>query len=186
MYIDEKPALSRTTITSGRILTTFTSGIILAKFYGIESETITILGVTIQAADLSSPAVLIICFMCFGHVINWFSDHFYLLMWNSGESSTTAKNNSRADSLCRQVEAKIKNMKRLKKEEEANEELTKLIKKAENLKKDLRNMSKEEERFKKTAQRLSKQAKFILYGWHGAMPLALATVAYFMLFLDIP
>ena len=179
MSIDEKPTLSRTTITSGRILTTFTSGIILAKFYGIESETITILGITMQAADLSSPAVLIICFMCFGHVTNWYSDYFYIHVWNGGEISPTANNDSKLGSLLREIEVIVESAKRQQEEEGVDKKSTKLLRRAENLREDFKN-------FEKDINRMSKRVKFMLYGWHGAMPLVLAAVAYFMLLLDIP
>ena len=191
MHIDGQPLLSRATVSSGRILITFALGIILAKAYAIESEAITILVAEIKTAKLSAPAMWVIIFMSVGHSINWYGDWASFYTWNSGKQlQTIIVDRHSEEPFLSQIESlveAIELLKSIKKEgdrftvrspqlskllKERNEKLTQLQEKVESL--------------KEGVERLDSIRKFELYGWHFAVPLALAVVAYFMLLLDIP
>ena len=190
MHIDGKLLLSRATVSSGRILSTFALGIILAKLCAIEPETITILGAPLKTADLSIPAICVIFFMSAGYFINWYGDHASFRTWNSGEKWQNATNfEGREEPLSGQIETLGRAIGDLKFSQERFEDLiSKHPESSMYLEKSNEQSIQLQERvenLQKGVESLSWKAKVILYGWHFAMPLGLAIVAFFMLLFDI-
>ena len=172
MHIDGKPLLSRATVSSGRILSTFALGIILAKLCAIEPETITILGAKIKTADLSIPAMTVIIFMSAGYFINLWGDYTSFRTWNSGEKWQNATRlGGRDEPLNNQIESLSNAIKDLKSSEEKHGEITRL-----------QEMVKE---LKKGVESLSWKAQVILYVWHYSVPQGLAFFAFLLLFFDV-
>ena len=189
MHIDGKPLLSRATVSSGRILITFALGIILAKAYAIESETITILVAEIKTAKLSGPAMWVIVFMLIGYLINLWGDYTSFRTWNNGARLMRRGDGAMSTPLYSQITDLTESLEILRQYE------TKIDVDASNKSEVLEEWKKRGERFMqlkeraenliKGAESLSKKAKIVLYGWHFAMPLGLAIVAFFMLLFDI-
>ena len=187
MHIDGKPLLSRATVSSGRTLITFALGIILAKAYAIEPETITILGIDkLKIADLSAPAMWVIGFMLIGYWINLWGDYTSFRTWNSGEKWQNATRfGGRDEPLNNQIESlsnAIKDLKYSKKEliriAEDQPKLSEYVKKFTELQERVKDL-------KEGVESLSWKAKVILYGWHFAVPLSLAVFALLILLFDI-
>ena len=179
MHIDGQPLLSRATVTSGRILTTFALGIILAKHYEIEPETITLLGAELIIDSLSTPFMWVINFMFIGHLINWYGDWASFYAWNSGKKlQTKSAYGGEATPLPSQIKITLDTLNFVGdqvKQEKLTPQQFKLWEKS----------TKELIDLRKGVASLSKQAKFVLYGWHLALPLGLAVVAFYMLGADI-
>ena len=189
MHIDGKPLLSRATVSSGRILITFALGIILAKAYAIESETIIIIVAEIKTAELSGPAMWVIVFMLIGYGINLWGDYTSFRTWNSGAGLMRRGDGAMSTPLYTQIadlteSLKILQMKERKiyNEHASNNELLEALKERGER---FMQLKERAENLIKGAESLSKKAKIVLYGWHFAMPPGLAIVAFFMLLFDI-
>ena len=188
MHIDGQPLLSRATVSSGRILITFALGIILAKFYAIEPEMITILGAKpkLKTAELSIPAMWVIGFMLIGYLINLWSDHTSFRAWNRGvrmqeRNRVSVPLNKQITDLTNVLEDLQMSEKRFNIHASSKPEVLKAWK-------------KRSERFKQlqeSVENLIKNVEFLLWKaklmlcWHLAMPLGLALVALYMLGADM-
>ena len=190
MHIDGKPLLSRATITSGRFLITFALGIILAKFYVIEPETITVLGAKLKTASLSAPAMWAIGFMLIGYLVNWYGDYTSFRAWNSGKPLQTVMTDKHSEEpFINQIESLVETIEQLKHfKDQVNNlalqkpELSEYLKKRSE---ELAQLQKKAENLKNGVQSLSKKVKFMLYGWHLAFPLGSAGSALYILGADI-
>ena len=190
MHIDGKPLLSRATITSGRILITFSLGIILAKLCAIEPETITILGAELKTTDLSTPTICIIIFMSAGYFINWYGDHASFRTWNDGEKwQNSTSYGGREEPLNSQIETLGRGIGDLKSFREGFNNLAdrqpELLTHLELSKELSMRLQERVENLQKGVESLSWKAKVILYGWHFAVPLGLAVFAFLILLFDI-
>ena len=191
MHIDGKPLLSRATVSSGRILSTFTLGIILAKLCAIEPEMITILGAELKTADLSMPAMWVILFMSVAYFINWYGDHASLPTWNSGARMQEANRiraplNSQITDLTNSLEhLRLRGAKIDIDASTKSEALDEWEKKWEKWGKRFMELKESAENLIKGAESLPKIEKLKLYGWYFVVPFGLAIVAFFMLLLDI-
>ena len=186
MHIDGQPLLSRATVSSGRILNTFALGIILAKFYAIEPETITILGVKLKTASLSAPAMWVIGFMLIGYLINLRSDYTSFRAWNCGvrmqeRNRVSVPLNKQITDLTNVLEYLQMSEKRFNIHASSKPEVLKAWK-------------KRSERFmqlQESVENLIKNVEFLLWKaklmlcWHLAMPLGLALVALYLLGADM-
>ena len=192
MHINGQPLPSRATVSSGRILSTFALGIILAKHYEIEPEMITILGAEeLKIANLSAPAMWVIGFMSVVYFINWYGDHASLPTWNSGARMQEANRiraplNSQITDLTNSLERlQLRGAKIDIDASTKSEVLDEWEKKWEKWGKRFMELKESAENLIKGAESLPKIEKLKLYGWYFVVPFGLAIVAFFMLLLDI-
>ena len=184
MNLGGKPLLGRSTILTARSLMVLSASIIAVLWFEMDVTKFSILGIDPQS-KLDESAIAVLIFLSVSHIVNWVGDavsngKFSLFSQNKPleKLNDIQKQRSYICDLCQSMEGIEKQLQELQTDISPAESGRKI----ENIDESMKGLLGQMVALHKSGWWFSMYARFYVIGWNFVMPLAMATLAGYLLY----
>lgn len=180
MNLQGQELISRATEISNRSLVTLAVAKLMIVFLSIDTASLNILDVSVSVDQLDSASSLVICLLMISHALNWWGDRVSFMKWNSKTQIATSGYGGGSIPLSTKLDIALDSNKVI------STKISEMLKRENESKSEQASRQLREELERNTTalsdligqmEGMTKFARFYLYVWFLAVPMALGLAA---------